>query len=121
MFEICLFMKVFEFLDRISMMHKLVLRQKTGTPDEFARKLGVSRTTLYDLIDELKSRGVPIVYSKSAKTFFYRQPFDIDVTCSLRPLTYGEEKKSTGGINISSKILFSRTLHSDLSMVTLPC
>ena len=114
-------MKVFEYLDRISMMHKLVLRQKTGSPEEFARQLGVSRTSLYELIDELRSRGVPIAYSKSARTFFYRQPYDIAVTCSLRPLTYNEAKENSGGINIFSKILFFRTLLSELSMVTLPC
>ena len=114
-------MKVFEYLERISMMHKLVSRQKTGTPEEFARQLGVSRSSLYELIDELRSRGAPIVYSKSAKTFLYRDPYDISVTCSLRPLSYDEEKESYGGTNLFSKILFSRTLSSDLSMVTLPC
>jgi predicted DNA-binding transcriptional regulator YafY len=114
-------MKVFEYLDRISLMHKLVTRQKTGTPEEFARQMNISRTTLYELIDELRSRGVPIAYSKSAKTFFYRQPYDIAVTCSLRPLTLNEEKENSGGINIFTKILFFRTLLSDLSLVTLPC
>jgi hypothetical protein len=114
-------MKVFEYLDRISMMHKLVSRQRTGTPEEFARQLGVSRTSLYELIDELRSRGAPIAYSKCAKTFFYRQPYDITVTCLLRPLTYAEEKENVGGINIFPKILFFRTLLSELSMVTLPC
>ena len=114
-------MKVFEYLDRISMMHKLVSRQKTGTPDELARQLGVSRTTLYELIDELRSRGVPLAYSKSAKTFFYRQPYDVAVTCSLRPLTCQEEKDNSGGINIFPKILFFRTLLSELSVVSLPC
>jgi predicted DNA-binding transcriptional regulator YafY len=114
-------MKVFEYLDRISMMHKLVLRQKTGTPEEFANQLGVSRTSLYEMIDELRSRGVPLAYSKSAKTFFYRQPFDIDVSCSLRPLTFIEEKESTGGMIIFPKILFFRTLLSELSMASLPC
>jgi predicted DNA-binding transcriptional regulator YafY len=103
------------------MMHKLVSRQVTGTPDEFAGKLGVSRTSLYELIDELRSRGAPIVYSKSAKTFLYRQPYDIAITCSLRPLTFSEEKENDGGTNIFSRILFSRTLPSDLSIVTLPC
>jgi predicted DNA-binding transcriptional regulator YafY len=93
-------MKVFEYLDRISMMHKLVTRQKTGTPEEFARQMNISRTTLYELIDELRSRGVPIAYSKSAKTFFYRQPYDIAVTCSLRPLTLNEEKENSGGITL---------------------
>jgi biotin operon repressor len=114
-------MKVFEYLDRISVMHKLVLRQKTGTPEEFARQLGVSRTSLYELIDELRSRGVPIAYSKSARTFFYRIPYDIAISCTLRPLTYNEEKESYGGLNIFPKILFFRTLLSDLSMVILPC
>jgi predicted DNA-binding transcriptional regulator YafY len=103
-------MKLFEYLDRISMMHKLVSRQKTGTPEEFARQLGVSRTSLYELIDELRSRGAPISYSKATKTFFYRQPYDIAITCSLRPMTYNEEKENIGGINIFSKILFFRTL-----------
>ena len=103
------------------MMHKLVSRQRTGTPDEFARQLGVSRTSLYELIDELKSRGAPIVYSKSAKTFFYRQPYDIAVTCSLRPLTCKEEKENSGGTNFFPTILFFRTQLYDLSMVTLPC
>lgn len=114
-------MKVFEYLDRISMMHKLVLRQKTGTPEEFASQLGVSRTSLYELIDELRSRGAPIAYSKTAKTFFYRLPYDITVTCCLRPLTYSEEKENSGGRNIFSRILFFRTLPSDLSVVILPC
>lgn len=114
-------MKVFEYLDRISMMHKLVSRQITGTPEEFAVQLGVSRTSLYELIDELRSRGAPIAYSKSAKTFFYRQPYDISVSCLLRPLTVNEEKEYAGGINIFSKILFFRTLHAELSMATLPC
>lgn len=114
-------MKVFEYLDRISMMHKLVSRQRTGTPEEFASQLGVSRTSLYELIDELRSRGVPIAYNKSTRTFYYRQPYDIMVTCSLRPMTIDEEKENSGGINIFPKILFFRTLLSDLSMVILPC
>jgi biotin operon repressor len=114
-------MKVFEYLERISMMHKLVSGQKTGTPGEFAQQLGVSRTSLYELIDELRSRGAPIAYSKSAKTFYYRQPYDIEITCSLRPLTYVEEKESSGGVKLFSGILFFRTLFSEISLVTLPC
>jgi biotin operon repressor len=114
-------MKLFEYLDRISMLHKLVSRQRTGSPEELAQMLGVSRTTLYELIDELRSRGAPIIYSKSAKTFFYREPYDIAVTCTLKPLTYAETKETAGGINKFSKILFFRTLLSDLSMVATLC
>jgi predicted DNA-binding transcriptional regulator YafY len=100
-------MKLFEYLDRINTMHKLVSRQRTGTPDELARSLGVSRTTLYELIDELRSRGAPIVYSKSAKTFFYRQPYDIAVTCTLKPLSCTDSKKISGGSIFILKSFFS--------------
>jgi len=48
----------------------MIIRQHTGTPSEFASQLGVSRTTLYEMIDELKSQGDPISYSKSLCTFF---------------------------------------------------
>jgi len=114
-------MKVFEYLDRINMMHRLVSRQRTGTPEEFARQLGVSRTSLYELIDEMRSRGAPIVYSKSIKTFRYQYPYDVVITCSLRPLTVTEEKENGGGTNLFPRVLFFRTLQSEISVVTLPC
>jgi len=108
-------MKVFEYLERISRMHRMLNRQATGTPAEFARQLGVSRTTLYEMIDELKSRGAPISYSKSSCTFFYTEPFEINVSCSLRPLNHFEEKQLTGG-SFFSRVLFSRTLLEEISI-----
>lgn len=113
-------MKIFEYLDRISHAHKLVSTGETGTPDEFARNLGVSRTSLYELIDELRSRGAPIVYSKSARTFYYEEPYDIMIICKLQPLSVEDKREKTGG-EINSKILFSRTLLPEISVVTLPC
>jgi predicted DNA-binding transcriptional regulator YafY len=109
-------MKVFEYLDRISMAHKLVSRQKTGTPDEFACQLGVSRTSLYELIDELRLRGAPIAYSKTAKTFYYRQPYDISVTCSMKPLSYSEEKEKSGGMIFSPKFFFPVRYNLNLAL-----
>ncbi len=107
-------MKVFEYLDRISRMHKMLIRQATGTPSEFASQLGVSRTTLYEMIDELKSRGAPISYSKSLCTFFYTEPFEINVSCSMRLLNHFEEKQYTGG-NFLSRVLLFRTVMAEIS------
>ncbi len=102
-------MKIFEYLDRINRMHRMLIRQHTGTPSEFASHLGVSRSTLYEMIDELKSRGAPISYSKSSCTFFYAEPFEINVTCSMRVLDYCEKKQLTGGI-FSGRVLFFRII-----------
>lgn len=108
-------MKVFDYLDRISRMHRMLTRQRTGTPSEFAGQLGVSRTTLYEMIDELKSRGAPISYSKSSCTFFYTEPFEINVSCSMQPLNRFEETQLTGG-NFFGRVLFSRTLPEEISI-----
>jgi hypothetical protein len=114
-------MKVFEYLDRISRMHKLVLSGRTGTPCEFAGRLGMSRTSLYEMIDELRSRGAPILYSKSSRTFYYSEPYDVSVTCSFWPLSCTEVKEVSGGLKYFSRILFFRTLLSEISVVSLPC
>jgi biotin operon repressor len=107
-------MKLFEFLDRISMMHRLVQRRRTGSPCELAGQLGVSRTSLYELIDELRSRGAPILYSKSSRTFYYSEPFDVSVTCTFRSLSDIEEKEISGGCKIFSRVLFFRTVGTEI-------
>jgi biotin operon repressor len=114
-------MKLFEYLDRISRMHKLVLNRRTGSPCEFASRLGVSRTSLYEMIDELRSRGAPILYSKSSRTFYYSEPFDVTVNCTFRPLSQSEVKEVSGGAKVFPTILFFRTLVSEISKVSLPC
>ena len=113
-------MKVFEYLDRFNLMQRLIESRCTGTPDEFAGKLRISRTSLYETIDELKSRGAPIAYSKSTKTFYYTEPFEISISCYLRPMSVEEKKEYSGG-KISSKILFFRTMFSEIYNVSLPC
>ncbi len=113
-------MKIFEYLERIERFGKLLKQRRTGTPNEFAGRLGISRTSMYEMIDELKSKGAPIVYSKSARTFYLDEPFEISVSCILRPISEDEEKKYSGG-SIFPRVLFFRTLGNDLSMVTLPC
>ncbi len=112
-------MKVFEYLDRINKMHRMLIRERTGTPSEFAYQLGVSRTTLYEMIDELKSRGAPISYSKSDCTFYYTEPFEINVNCTLRSLTKTEEKELAGG-NFYNTVLFFRTMNEEISIYKYP-
>ena len=113
-------MKIFQYLDRIEMTHKLIKHGITGTPEEFAHHLGVSRTSLYELIDELRFHGAPIAYSKSSKTFYYREPYDISITCHFRALTVQEENHFSGG-NFFSKILFFRTMVGEISKESLQC
>ena len=52
----------------------LIQRGCTGTPPEFAEKLSISESLLYELIATLKKLGAPIAYSRSRSTYFYEKP-----------------------------------------------
>lgn len=90
-------MKLFEYIDRITLMNKLIKEQSTGTPDEFAATLGIKRTRLYEMVDELKSFGAPIQYSKRKNSFYYEYPYDISLKFILHPLSKKDCIEYNGG------------------------
>jgi hypothetical protein len=86
-----------ELLRRI---HKLIDAACTGTPCEFAKRLGISERYLRNIIDEMKDLGAPIDYSRKDETYHYEKPFEINITCTFRCLSKEEE------INISAGSFF---------------
>jgi transcriptional antiterminator len=100
-------MKFLCYVERLNRMNRLMQRRSTGTPSEFATLVGVSRTRLYEIIDELKSYGAPIIYDKDANTFQYEYPFDISITFSAKQLNAKDEKKYFGGAIFSHEYFFS--------------
>jgi hypothetical protein len=67
-------------MDILKLAHRLIgadhhiKAEATGTPVEFARKLDISESHLYELLDILKRMGGPIAYSRSRKTYHYTRP-----------------------------------------------
>ena len=43
----------------------------TGSPDEFAFKMNLSRSTLFEMIQEMKGLGVDIRYSSLSSSYYY--------------------------------------------------
>ncbi|MBS3808196.1 MAG: helix-turn-helix domain-containing protein [Bacteroidales bacterium] len=64
-------------MDRYKKMHLLIKRENTGTPGEFARKLGISKSQLYNCLDELRIRGAEITYSKIKRSYVYQTPVEV--------------------------------------------
>ncbi len=103
-------MKLFEYIERFELIHKLIQEEKTGTPGEFARQLNISRSRLYEVLDEMKSRGFPISYSRNLKSFYYEYEVECNIEFNIKLLTDKESKKNYGGSGIlSEKILFLQT------------
>ena len=75
--------KVFEYVDLIARFHSLVMSQMTGTPDIFAYKLGISRSSLYNLISEIQSYGIDVEYSRERETFRYSYPDKVEISIKI--------------------------------------
>lgn len=62
-----------KYIDRLERIDQMIRWKNTGTPKEFACKLGISKRCLYDYLEELKTFGAVILYDKKNKTYFYEQ------------------------------------------------
>lgn len=65
-------MSTFRNISRFEWLDQLIRQERTGNPPALASRIGVSVRQLYYLIDELKDLGMPIDYSRTRKTFYYR-------------------------------------------------
>lgn len=84
-------------IERLQMLNKLIKEERTGTPDELANRLGISRRNLYDMIETLKCWGVDIRYERKSATFRFEDDDRIEVSFSLNIIKAGETKKIIGG------------------------
>jgi predicted DNA-binding transcriptional regulator YafY len=60
-----------ELLDRFEKMDYLIKTHRTGTPDQFARKIGVSVRMLYTYLAIFRERNAPIKYDRERCSYFY--------------------------------------------------
>ena len=64
-------MSLIKYFERIKRIDHLINLRATGTPEEFARRLGIRRSTLFNNLQELRNLGVNIKYSSYRQTYYY--------------------------------------------------
>ncbi|MEL6971793.1 MAG: hypothetical protein AAFZ63_26810 [Bacteroidota bacterium] len=69
-------MSLIRKIERIERMHQMINYKRTGTPESFARKLGISQSMLYVLINEIKALGAPVVYCRYRESYEYLYPVE---------------------------------------------
>jgi hypothetical protein len=57
-------------------MHDLIRREATGSCEEFAGKLGISKSMLMIDLNELREIGATIEYCPYRKSYFFAEPFE---------------------------------------------
>jgi predicted DNA-binding transcriptional regulator YafY len=62
------------FIDKTQKMHyliELINHERTGTPDELAQRLCVSRRTLFRLLDDLHLLGNKNSFCRKRQTYYF--------------------------------------------------
>ncbi len=72
-----------KLLERIRRIDELIASKATGTPKQFARKLQISKSTLYEILKVLKDLGAPIVYDTERSTYVYKESGRIKIHFEL--------------------------------------
>ncbi len=74
-------MNSLKVINRLKRVDLLITLKSTGTPIEFAEKLSLSVSRLYDILFEMKELGAPIKYSRTCRTYYYKKRgnFNIDI------------------------------------------
>lgn len=83
-------MNILRYVERLKRMDTLIKRKATGTPEEFARKMGLSRSTLMEYIKSLKALNAPIVYDTMRNSYYYDQPCRLKIGFESTTLTEQE-------------------------------
>jgi hypothetical protein len=94
-------MSIFEMVEKMNLFNRLVEEECTGTPRQLAKRLGMSRSALYVLMDELHSRDVDVRYSRKWQTYYYANSVSLEVRFTIKRLDApdddDEAKKITEG------------------------
>jgi biotin operon repressor len=64
-------MSLIKYIERLRRMDSLISMMATGTPEEFAEKMGMKRSTLFESLQEMRAIGVDIRYSFIRQSYYY--------------------------------------------------
>ncbi len=68
-----------DYLKKLSFLNDLLKQGDTGTAEDLAGKLNVSRRTVFRYLDELRINGAVIGYSKIQKTYYFKNKFIFNI------------------------------------------
>ena len=61
------------YFNRLEYLDYLIRTKATGSPRVLAQKLNISRRTVFEYIEILKSLEAPIVYDRHNETYYYAE------------------------------------------------
>ena len=101
-------MRFIEKLKVIERIDQLIRMKSTGSARDLARRIKVSKSTVYEIIDIMKNMGAEIEYCNHRKSYYYRREKTLAIG-------FVEKSKIYGGIDVMSRIFGHKDYIFDLS------
>ena len=90
-------MKTIRSLERLQQLHRLIEKERTGTPKELALKMNVSERLVYLLLEYLRDYNAEIRYDRGRRTYYYEEEFKLDIQISVAVINKDERTEIFGG------------------------
>ena len=100
-------MKMIHQLERIKKINRMIKSANTGSPKEFAGELGISESHFYRYIEELQEMGIPILYSRARRTYYYENNTELSLSYSIKLISDYGTKEIIGGCETFSSQIFN--------------
>jgi hypothetical protein len=75
-------------------MDSLISKMMTGTPNEFAMKIGVKRSTLFQILQEMRDLGVDIKYSYNRQSYYYADGKRINIKLEAKEIEFSDDSEN---------------------------
>ena len=72
-------MDILKYFNQIQAMDNYIRRKATGTPEQFAKKMNLSRSALMEYIKLLKDLNAPIEYDDYKRSYYYIFPCEFKI------------------------------------------
>jgi transcriptional antiterminator len=84
-------------IERMQLLNKLIKEQRTGSPEDLAERLGVSRRQLYAYLEYMKDFGLEICFSRKLNSFVYCDELEMKIDLRIQVLKPSEIRQLQGG------------------------
>lgn len=76
-------MKAVEQIERLVVMNDLIRSQNTGSPEQFCKRMRISRRQLFSYMEFFRDCGVELVYSKSLNSYHYKNGHELEISFKM--------------------------------------
>lgn len=99
-------MSLVKAIKRLEYANFLIKKRATGNLETFSRKMDLSKSTVKELIAQMKEMGAPIQYDRIKRSYYYNDDGEF---CTSRFMKYGQvlTKAETAKIGKPEELCFS--------------